>query len=119
LLVAAREANGAPCYPGSLPDVLGVAVDWDMARDRYRLEGGGQLRAVAASGYPRPIPGVQPRRNLHGISFAVAQVSGFAALASEGMAGEGLAGEGLGSAPDRADALWQALMREVGPLPSS
>jgi hypothetical protein len=30
-----------------------------------------------ASGYPRPIPGVRQERNLSGISFAVANMTGF------------------------------------------
>ena len=30
----------------------------------------------AASGYPRPIPGVPREKNLKGISFAVANVTG-------------------------------------------
>lgn len=34
-----------------------------------------------ASGYPRPIPGVPPERNLKGISFAVANVTGVLARA--------------------------------------
>jgi hypothetical protein len=29
-----------------------------------------------ATGFPRPIPGVPPARNLKGLSFAVANVSG-------------------------------------------
>jgi len=32
-----------------------------------------------ASGWPRPIPGVPPLRNLNGISFAVANVTGILA----------------------------------------
>ena len=32
--------------------------------------------AFLASGFPRPIPGVSPARNLGGISFAVANVTG-------------------------------------------
>ena len=39
---------------------------------------------LRASGYPRPIPGVPPERNLKGLSFAVANASGFLALAIEG-----------------------------------
>jgi len=31
---------------------------------------------LAASPYPRPIPGVPPERNLNGISFAVANATG-------------------------------------------
>lgn len=88
LLIAAREANGSPCYPGALPDVMGVAVDWDMDRQHYRLEESAEAPIFVASGYPRPIPGVLPQRNLYGISFAVAQVSGFAALACEGWVGD-------------------------------
>ena len=40
-----------------------------------------------ASGYPRPIPGVSPELNLHGVSFAAANVSGFLARGLEGGAG--------------------------------
>ena len=36
-----------------------------------------------ASGFARPIPGVRPERNLNGISFAVANVTGFVARACE------------------------------------
>lgn len=79
LLVAAREANEAPCYPGCLPTVLGVGLDWDCPRDACRIEAG----VLHASGYPRPIPGVPPRRNLYGISFAVANMTGLAARACE------------------------------------
>jgi hypothetical protein len=37
-------------------------------------------RIVRASGYPRPIPGVPPERNLKGISFAVANATGLLCL---------------------------------------
>jgi hypothetical protein len=46
------------------------------------LDGGTVYRA---SGWPRPIPGVPPARNLNGISFAVANVTGILAC-SPGMA---------------------------------
>ena len=36
-----------------------------------------------AAGLPRPIPGVPPARNLHGASFAVANLTGFLARALE------------------------------------
>lgn len=75
LIVAAREADGRPCWPGALDGVLGVGLDWDVPRDIWRVEGG----VFFASGYPRPIPGVAQRHNLYGISFATAQASGFAA----------------------------------------
>jgi subtilisin family serine protease len=72
LLISARDA-----LPGSLAGVLGVGLDPDCPRDQYRCAGG----KFNASGYPRPIPGVPPERNLNGISFAVANMTGFAALA--------------------------------------
>lgn len=77
LIVAAFEAEGAPCWPGCLPQVLGVGLDWDLPRGMPRLAADGGK--VMASGYPRPIPGVEPRRNLYGVSFAVAQVTGWVA----------------------------------------
>lgn len=79
LLVAAHEANGQACYPGCLPDVFSVGLDWDCPRDRFRIEGG----VYYASGYPRPAPGVPPRRNVHGISFAVANMTGFVVRACQ------------------------------------
>jgi subtilisin family serine protease len=85
LIVAAREADGEPCWPGAIEGALGVALDWDVPRDRCRVEGG----VVYASGYPRPIPGVPQRRNLYGVSFATAQVSGFAARACQASRGAG------------------------------
>lgn len=91
VIVAAREANGAPCYPGALDGVVGVDVDWDCPRTDYGVRWDGDAPVFVASGYPRPIPGVPPRRNLYGVSFAVAQVSGFAARACEGL-GRGPAG---------------------------
>jgi subtilisin family serine protease len=84
LLVSAREANGEPCYPGALPTVFGVDVDWDCPREAYRCTTtAGDNPTFRASGYPRPVPGVPPARNLHGISFAVANMSGFVARALE------------------------------------
>lgn len=74
LMVAAFEADGTPCWPGCLPQVMGVGLDWDLPRGQPRLSA--DRRMIMASGYPRPIPGVEPRRNLYGISFAVAQVTG-------------------------------------------
>lgn len=85
LIVAAFEAEGQPCWPGCLPQVLGVGLDWDLPRGRPRLGADGCM--VMASGYPRPIEGVEPRRNLYGVSFAVAQVSGW--IAARGLTERG------------------------------
>lgn len=75
LIVAARAVDGTPCYPGSLNGVIGVSPDWDLPRDRWEARDG----FFFASGHPRPIPGVPQRRNLHGVSFAVANMSGLIA----------------------------------------
>ncbi len=80
LLVSALEVNGCPSFPGTLPEVVGVGVDWDLPRDSYVCRNGTEFYA---SGYPRPIPGVSPERNLNGISFAVANMTGFAARVFE------------------------------------
>ncbi len=63
--------------PGSLPGAVAVALDWNCPRDAFRVEAlPDGRRLYCASGYPRPIPGVPPERNLKGISFAVANVTG-------------------------------------------
>jgi len=69
----------AGSLPGSLDGVLSVDLDPSCERTEYRYREGRFL----AAGYPRPIPGVPPERNLQGISFAVANMSGFAAQACE------------------------------------
>jgi hypothetical protein len=74
-LVAARDVEGALCYPGCLPGVVGVGLDWEIDRDTYQLRDG----VYYSSGYPRPAPGTPLRRNLNGISFAVANITGLIA----------------------------------------
>jgi subtilisin family serine protease len=80
ILVAAYEDSGVRWLPGTLPGALPVVLDWDCPRDEYRttpLADGRML--YHACGFPRPIPGLPPDRNLKGISFAVANVSGLLA----------------------------------------
>lgn len=67
--------DGAPCWPGQCAGVIRVGLDRDLPRGVVRLDDGLHY----ASGHPRPIPGVEQRRNLHGISFATAQVTGLLA----------------------------------------
>ncbi len=83
LLTAAREANGELCYPGSLPDVINVGLDWECPRNQYHVDNSGAAPIFYASGYPRTAPGVPRTRNLNGISFAVANMSGLVARACE------------------------------------
>ena len=59
-------------------------MDEDLPRDCVEVRGEGGDRVVAASPYPRPIPGVPVERNLNGISFAVANVTGMVARGAEG-----------------------------------
>lgn len=84
VIVAPRDDEGVEWLPGSLTGVIGVQVDWTCPRDRFRMtEVGGDL-VFRASGFARPVPGLDPRRNLNGVSFAVANMTGFLArLASE------------------------------------
>ena len=79
-VVSAAEHEGVKWFPGTLPGVVGVLLDWDCPREEIRRQATGDGRQLyAASGYPRPIPGVAPERNLKGISFAVANVTGWLA----------------------------------------
>ena len=59
-------------------------MDGDLPRGCVAVGGGG---VVAAAPYPRPIPGVPRERNLSGISFAVANVTGMLARVLEGHEG--------------------------------
>jgi hypothetical protein len=69
--------SAANALPGSLAGVIGVAPDRDCPRDAFRYHTG----MFHASPYPRPIPGVPVDRNLHGASFAVANMTGLVARA--------------------------------------
>lgn len=76
LIVSVHEHEDRLWYPGSMPGVVGVIADPDQPRENVTVvarDGGPVLRAAP---YPRPIPGVPLDRNLNGISFAVANVTG-------------------------------------------
>jgi hypothetical protein len=81
-LARAIFVSPAGAFPGDLAGVIRVAQDPTFPRDQYRREG----ELFYASGYPRAMPGVPPERNLNGVSFAVANMTGFVALACEGLA---------------------------------
>lgn len=82
-VISASESGGQACYPGCLEGVFAVKDDEACERTGYRVRG---PDLFAASGHPRPIPGVAQERNLQGISFAVANFTGFAARAMESLA---------------------------------
>jgi len=80
VLIAAGAQDGVRWLPGSLPGAWQVALEWTIPRDRCRLDRlNADGAAFRASGFPRPIPGVPPARNLKGLSFAVANVTGIVA----------------------------------------
>jgi subtilisin family serine protease len=80
LLVAAFEDAGVRWLPGALPSAVPVTLDWNCSRDEYRTSSLPDGRTLYhASGFPRPLPNVPADRNLKGISFAVANVTGLLA----------------------------------------
>ena len=94
VVVAAAEADGRRWWPGSLPSAVGVVMDPAVPRECVEVRGAGSDEdgaergcVVAASPYPRPIPGVPVEANLNGISFAVANVTGILARRAEGLSG--------------------------------
>ncbi len=78
-LIAAQDVSGSVCYPGILPDVVGVTLNWDIPRTSYQAMSENEKLTLSAPGYPRAIPGVPQRRNLYGVSFSVAQITGSSA----------------------------------------
>ncbi|MBM3808149.1 MAG: hypothetical protein FJW22_08115 [Acidimicrobiia bacterium] len=90
VVIAAGPVDGIRWLPGSTAGVWAVTLDWSVPRDGCKLDrlssNGAGFRA---SGYPRPIPGVPPERNLQGLSFAVANVTGVVArLLAQAEAGD-------------------------------
>ena len=80
VLIAAGEHSGTRWLPGSLPGARAVELDWTCPRDEYRIATRADGRLVyRASGFPRPAPGIPVQRNLKGLSFAVANVTGLLA----------------------------------------
>ena len=80
ILIAAGEQAGVRWLPGSITGAWSVSLDWSVPRDSCwldRLDATGA--AFRASGFPRPIPGVPPEKNVKGLSFAVANVTGIVA----------------------------------------
>jgi subtilisin family serine protease len=88
-------------YPGCMPGVFGVGLDEGCPVGEYRVRGG----AYYASGYPRAAEGIPRERNLQGISFAVANMSGFIARARAEVGNRSLR------------ALREALQRNSAPTP--
>jgi hypothetical protein len=80
LIIAAGPEAGRRWLPGALPGTVRVELDMSLPRDICAfVDGADGALGVRASGYPRPIPGVPPERNLKGLSFAVANATGWLA----------------------------------------
>lgn len=83
-IVAAAPTASHRWLPGAFEDVIAVELDWECPRHECRVRFADDNRVVCrASGYPRPIPGVPPERNVKGQSFAVANATGLLALLFE------------------------------------
>ena len=76
IIVSAQEHDGRIWYPGSMKGVVGVVMDPSQPREEVAVTEVGSGTTLQASPFARPIPGIPPERNLNGISFAVANVSG-------------------------------------------
>jgi subtilisin family serine protease len=86
IVVSAREWNGATWLPGSLAGVVGVVANAELDRDEIDvMRDGSEVPRYSAAPFPRPIPNVPRERNLSGVSFAVANVTGFLARATEAL----------------------------------
>jgi subtilisin family serine protease len=81
-IVTAAPQMGVAWLPGTISGVVGVELDMALPRDEadVAIDKDGAVR-IRASGYPRPIPGVPPERNLKGVSFAVANATRLLACA--------------------------------------
>lgn len=77
LIVSAGLHENVRYLPGTLDGVVAVELDWTCPRLAVEVGADPERRPVCrASGYPRPAPGIPPERNLKGLSFAVANVTG-------------------------------------------
>ena len=76
IIVSAHAHDDLLWYPGSMAGVVGVLLDPDHERETASVEEVEGRIVLRASGFPRPVPGVPPERNLNGISFAVANATG-------------------------------------------
>ena len=87
IVVAAHDDSGIRWLPGCLDDVIAVRADWNCPRDTYSISVVEDRVVVATSPFPREIPGIPRERNVNGVSFAVANASGFVARALEASPG--------------------------------
>ena len=75
VIVAAQQLSGKPSLPGHLDGVIAVREDHQLEADAIRYENG----VFVASSWARELPDLPKERNVHGVSLAVAHVTGMAA----------------------------------------
>ena len=82
-MIAAGEQDGVRWLPGALDGVWPVLLDWSVPREECRVIAAVRIarRCFTRPGFRGPIPGVPPEKNLKGLSFAVANVTGLVAAA--------------------------------------
>jgi subtilisin family serine protease len=90
IVVAATDDNGTVWLPGCLEGAAGVTADWTCDRHGYTVCTVNGRTILRTAPFPRDIPGVPRERNLHGVSFAVANATGFVARALEARPGSDL-----------------------------
>jgi subtilisin family serine protease len=83
IVVAAHDDGGVRWLPGCLAEVVAVRADWTCDRNSYSIGAADERTVIATSAYPRDIPGVPREKNVNGVSFAVANASGFVARVLE------------------------------------
>jgi len=91
IVVSATDDNGTPWLPGSLDDAVGVKADWTCDRHGYTVCTVDGRPILGTSPFPREIPGVPRERNLHGVSFAVANATAFVTRALDARPGSDIA----------------------------
>lgn len=92
MVVAATDDNGTLWLPGSLEGTVGVKAHWTCDRHGYTVSTVDARPILLTAPYPRDIPGVPRERNVHGVSFAVANATGFVSRALEARPGRDVAG---------------------------
>ncbi len=99
-IVSAYEVFGKASFPGSLPGVIAVTSDSHLAQDEINVVEG----VIKASPWARQLGNLPKENNFHGLSFAVANVSGIVA--------------GLLQKTDSTDGILSCLQRSVRCTPN-
>jgi hypothetical protein len=85
LIVSAAETESIALLPGSMPGVLGVALDWTCSRDNFRYTLSPNGPRWLASGYARASEERAPNHSHYGVGFSTANMTGFVARALQDM----------------------------------